>query len=101
MDFAGAVPTIRKAYLAPHTEDRLAWALFIAGNAFNLLAVDRWQFAIAIYPLYMFLASGTIAALVLRPPISDATHEDPSLTAGGRDRQKRRPVAVYMQPRTG
>ena len=67
VDFAGAVPTIKKAYLAPHTEDRLAWALFIAGNAFNLLAVDRWEFAIAIYPVYMFLASGTIAALVLRP----------------------------------
>ncbi len=67
VDFAGAVPTIKKAYLAPHTEDRLAWALFIAGNAFNLLAVDRWEFAIAIYPVYMFLASGSIAALVLRP----------------------------------
>ena len=67
VDFAGAVPTMKKAYLAPHTEDRLAWALFIAGNAFNLLAVDRWEFAIAIYPVYMFLASGSIAALVLRP----------------------------------
>ncbi len=48
-------------------EDRLAWALFIAGNTFNLVAVDRWEFAIAIYPIYFFLASGTIAALVLRP----------------------------------
>ena len=67
VDFSGALPTIRKAYLAPHTEDRLAWALFIAGNTFNLLAVDRWEFAIAIYPVYMFLASGTISALVLRP----------------------------------
>ena len=67
VDFAGAVPTIRKAYLAPQTEDRLAWALFIAGNFFNLLAVDRWEFAIAIYPVYFFLASGIIAALVLRP----------------------------------
>jgi hypothetical protein len=67
VDFSGAIPTIRKAYLAPHTEDRLAWALFIAGNTFNLLAVDRWEFAIAIYPIYMFLASGTISALVLRP----------------------------------
>ena len=67
VDFLGAVPTIRKAYRAPHTEDRLAWALFIAGNTFNLLAVERWVFAIAVYPVYMFLASGTITALVLRP----------------------------------
>ena len=67
VDFSGALPTIRKAYRAPDTEDRLAWALFIAGNTVNLLAVERWQFAIAVYPVYMFLASGTIAALVLRP----------------------------------
>ncbi len=67
VDFAGAVPTIRKAWIAPHTEDRLAWALFLAGNALNLIAVDRWEFAIAVYPVYFLLASGTISLLVLRP----------------------------------
>lgn len=67
VDFAGALPTIRKAWVAPHTEDRLAWGLFIAGNTLNLVAVDRWDFAIAIYPIYFFVVSGTIAALVLRP----------------------------------
>lgn len=66
-DFAGALPTIRKAYVAPHTEDRLAWMLFLAGNIFNFLALDRWEFAIAIYPVYHLLASVTIASLVLRP----------------------------------
>ena len=74
VDFSGAVPTIRKAYRAPETEDRLAWALFIAGNTVNLAAVEQWQFAIGVYPVYMFLASGTIAALVLRPrPASSPT----------------------------
>ena len=67
VDLAGALPTIRKAWVAPHTEDRLAWGLFIAGNTLNLVAVDRWEFAIAIYPIYFFLVSGAIAALVLRP----------------------------------
>ncbi len=67
VDFLGALPTIRKAWLAPHTEDRLAWALFIGGNIFNLLAVDRWEFAILVYPVYFFLVSGAIAALVLFP----------------------------------
>ena len=73
VDFSGALPTIRKAHRAPETEDRLAWALFIVGNTVNLLAVERWQFAIAVYPVYMFLASGTIAALVLRPRGTSAT----------------------------
>lgn len=67
VDFAGALPTIRKAYRAPETEDRVAWALFISGNTVNLFAVEAWSFGIAVYPVYMFLASGTIAALVLRP----------------------------------
>ena len=67
VDFAGALPTIKKAYLDPDGEDRPAWALFIAGNTANLFAIERWVFAIAVYPIYMFLASGTIAALVLRP----------------------------------
>ncbi len=67
VDFAGALPTIRKAYRAPETEDRTAWALFIAGNTVNLLAVEAWRFTIAVYPVYMFLASGTIALLVLKP----------------------------------
>lgn len=67
VDFAGALPTIRKAYHAPETEDRVAWGLFIFGNTVNLLAVEAWSFGIAVYPVYMFLASGTIAALVLRP----------------------------------
>ncbi len=67
VDFAGALPTLRKAWREPETEDRLAWALFVAGNAFNLFAVDRWEFAIAVYPAYFFLVSGAIAFLVLRP----------------------------------
>ncbi len=67
IDFLGALPTIRKSYLEPAGEDRVAWALFWAGNIANLFAVERWTFAIAVYPVYMFLASGAIALLVLRP----------------------------------
>tara|TARA_B100001964_G_scaffold57537_1_gene65122 strand:+ start:44756 stop:44989 length:234 start_codon:yes stop_codon:yes gene_type:complete len=69
VDFAGAMPTIRKAYHAPESEDRVAWILFISGNTLNLFAIETWSFAIAVYPVYMFLASGTIAALVLRPKL--------------------------------
>ncbi len=70
IDFMGALPTIRKSYLEPDGEDRAAWALFFVGNAANLFAVERWVFAIAVYPIYMFVASGTITALVLRPRAS-------------------------------
>lgn len=64
IDFMGALPTIRKAYNKPESEDRTAWALFFTGNTANLFAVEKWTFAISIYPIYMFLASGMIMALV-------------------------------------
>ena len=67
VDLTGALPTIRKAYHAPDTEDRLAWALFISGNTVNLVAIEAWRFANVVYPVYMFLASGVIAGLVLWP----------------------------------
>ena len=67
VDFAGALPTIAKAYQEPETEDRIAWSLFLSGNCINLMAIDRWMFKIVIYPAYMVLANGLIALLVLRP----------------------------------
>lgn len=64
IDFMGALPTIRKTYYDPESEDRIAWALFFAGNIVNLFAVEHWAFAIAVYPIYMFFGSGLIAAFI-------------------------------------
>lgn len=70
IDLMGALPTIRKAYHEPESEDRLTWALFFAGNTVNLFAVETWTFAISVYPIYMFLGSGIITALVFFRPRS-------------------------------
>lgn len=64
IDFLGALPTYRKAYHEPEGEDRAAWALFFAGSIANLFAVETWAFAIAVYPIYMFLGNGVIATFV-------------------------------------
>lgn len=64
IDLMGALPTIRKAYHEPESEDRTAWALFFAGNTANLFAVETWMFAISVYPIYMFFGSGIITALI-------------------------------------
>lgn len=66
IDLAGGLPTIRKSYLDPESEDSLTWCLFLAGNTLNLFAVTTWSFALASYPVYMFLGSGVITVLVLR-----------------------------------
>lgn len=65
IDFLGLLPTIRKAYLEPETEDLTAWLLFFLGNTLNLFAAEAWIFTIYIYPIYMFLGSGIVTMLVL------------------------------------
>lgn len=67
IDFAGAVPTIRKAYREPESEDRLAWSMFFLANILNVVAIDRWTLEIMVYPVYMMLGGGSIAILVLWP----------------------------------
>ncbi len=62
----GAIPTIKKTYIDPSGEDRLAWILFLLSSIINLFAIEQWIFAIAIYPIVMFFTDGTIAALALR-----------------------------------
>lgn len=63
-DFIGALPTIRKAYRDPASENRIAWALVFLGNTVNLFAVESWTVAIALYPIYIFMGTGSIVALI-------------------------------------
>ena len=63
----GAIPTIRKVYRDPSGESRLTWALFLLACAANLFAVERWEFAIWIFPVFAFLFDGTVAVLVFWP----------------------------------
>lgn len=68
-DLMGASPTILKAYRRPEGEDRASWAIWFIAGAINLVAIEDWgAFSIVVYPVYMFLCAGTIAALLwLRP----------------------------------
>lgn len=64
VDLIGGIPTIKKSYLDPAREDRLTWILFWTANVLNLFAVEEWNFAMALYPLYLFFISGTILAIL-------------------------------------
>lgn len=64
IDLMGALPTVRKIYHKPESEDRVAWVLVSVANTANLFAVETWTFAISVYPIYMFLVSGIITALI-------------------------------------
>jgi hypothetical protein len=64
IDLVGALPTLRKTWHDPGSEDRLAWGLFCAGNLLNLAAVERWSFAEAVYPVYLVGITGAVNAVI-------------------------------------
>lgn len=55
IDLIGSLPTVKKIYHDPKSEDRSAWVLATVANLINLFAVEKWTFTIAIYPMYMFV----------------------------------------------
>lgn len=67
VDFLGALPTLRNVWRDPGAESHLGWALFFAANALNLLAVEAWTLGGAAYPVYLFLVTLSMNALLLRP----------------------------------
>jgi ABC-type transport system involved in cytochrome c biogenesis permease subunit len=67
MNFLGTLPTIRKVYYQPETENGLAWTLFSLGTLLNLFAIEEWSFSMAVYPVSMIFIVGTVTVLVLIP----------------------------------
>lgn len=60
IDFLGILPTLKKSYLDPLSEDKIAWSVTSLSNFLNIFAVGQWTFAIGFYPLYMLFVNGLI-----------------------------------------
>ena len=60
MDFMGLIPTLRKSWCKPETEDRLAWTISVVANTINLFAVEEWTFAIATFPVYTVIGCSAV-----------------------------------------
>jgi hypothetical protein len=67
IDFIGALPTIRKSYYQPQTEDPFTWVIFLSAHTLNLFALNHWSLALSAYPLYLFFSTATIVIFILRP----------------------------------
>lgn len=76
VDALGALPTVRKSWSCPESEDRLAWGLFLLANSMNLLAVTPWTLASGVYPSYLFGLSLTMNLLLWRKKRDAATALD-------------------------
>jgi hypothetical protein len=69
IDILGVLPTLKKSYYEPESEDLLTWMLYAIGSLFNMLAITTWSFAIVITPLYVFLINTILVLLLLRHKI--------------------------------
>ncbi|MEO0397717.1 MAG: hypothetical protein AAF243_17275 [Cyanobacteria bacterium P01_A01_bin.137] len=69
IDASGALPTIRKAYYEPETEDLFSWLMFWIAGTLNLIALEEWSVGLSAFPLYLFTFNSTITFLLIRPKI--------------------------------
>lgn len=68
VDLLGALPTMRKAYKDPRSENRLSWSLWFSGSLLSLLAVRELSFAALVLPVYYTIGAGMIFSFtVFRP----------------------------------
>jgi len=65
----GYLPTIKKAYFFPKTENTLSWMMTAAAGTLNLFALTTLRPNIAILPIRSVLTEGLIAYLLLFPAV--------------------------------
>lgn len=85
-DALAAVPTIRKALLAPDTEHALPYLAGVANATITLFTIRHWSFSSAGFPVYILLIATVLYALARRSthngepcaPSSSSARESPS-----------------------
>jgi hypothetical protein len=64
VDLLGFLPTLKKAYLQPRSENSTAWDMSTVANALNVAALTTWQFKIIVFPIYNFTFNALTAILL-------------------------------------
>jgi hypothetical protein len=66
-DAAAALPTLRKAWLAPATEDRFAYLISFVGMILGILSVREATFSAYAFNAYLLVASGALVLILYLP----------------------------------
>ena len=66
-DTAAALPTVRKAWLAPETEDKRAYLLAFIGMALGIFSVEAPTFSAYAFNAYLVAGTGTLVAILYWP----------------------------------
>jgi hypothetical protein len=67
MDMLGAVPTIRKVYRDPSSEDLVFWLMSFTSALLNLFAIEQLSLSFVIFPTYLFILNIIMLLLITRP----------------------------------
>ena len=70
VDFVGVLPTFKKSYLEPESENLLTWALYLLSSVFLIFSVESWTLALGIFPIYLFTINFIIVLLLIREKLS-------------------------------
>ncbi len=66
-DAAAALPTVRKAWLEPATENRPAYLIAFVGMVVGILSVREATFSACAFNAYLVAASGTLVLILYLP----------------------------------
>ena len=65
IDSLAFYPTFRKSYIKPHEETVMTWWVNSIKFVFALLALEQVSLVTALYPSYLVLANGALAAMLI------------------------------------
>jgi len=65
IDVWASLPTIRKSKTDPKSESLASWVIGFFANTFNLLAITQWNEWAILYPVYLFVLTGSVSFLLI------------------------------------
>jgi len=72
-DFFAYLPTLRKTYFDPGSENLLAWGLVTIGYVLSIVAaIPRFTYGIAIFPIYLTIFGIIMCCLIFRGRLKKA-----------------------------
>lgn len=66
VDLIGVLPTFKKSYQEPESENLLTWMLYLFSSIFLILSVESWTWVLGLFPIYLFTVNFIIVVLLLR-----------------------------------
>ena len=67
IDILGAIPLVVTVWKNPTADYAPAWYFGFASNTLNLFAIEKWDYANAVYPTYLALMTLVISILLALP----------------------------------